>query len=211
MSHPSESSYEPADETIDEVRSSLPIPAGPLHSRYTDADDGAKRPSFWKRIKMRRRAVESVVEASASETAARLDTIEQTVEHFDTTLQAQLEALNARLEDVWESEEQLSHLAVGQQYGRAAVQGAVGLRRALVAVLGERRHSGLGAAAAVLRRLRLQLPPRAQRHQPLLVAMSVVVTSTAVSPATMMMVLLLFLLVRERQRVLQLSDALDER
>lgn len=111
MSHPSESSYEPADETIDEVRSSLPIPAGPLHSRYTDADDGAKRPSFWKRIKMRRRAVESVVEASASETAARLDTIEQTVEHFDTTLQAQLEALNARLEDVWESEEQLSHLA----------------------------------------------------------------------------------------------------
>lgn len=148
MSHPSETSYEPADEaaanaapsfeedtfatevrdqgdgalrdpapqhlqgeTIDEVRSSLPIPAGPLHSRYTDGNDGGKRPSFWKRIKMRRRAVESVVEASASETAARLDTIEQTVEHFDTTLQAQLEALNARLEDVWESEEQLSHLA----------------------------------------------------------------------------------------------------
>lgn len=98
-------------ETIDEVRSSLPIPAGPLRSRYADANDGEKRPSFWKRIKMRRRAVESVVEASASETAARLDTIEQTVEHFDTTLQAQLEALNARLEDVWESEEQLSHLA----------------------------------------------------------------------------------------------------
>jgi peptidoglycan hydrolase CwlO-like protein len=42
---------------------------------------------------------------------SRLDAIERAVEHFDSTLETQLEAVNARLEDVWESEEQLSHLA----------------------------------------------------------------------------------------------------
>lgn len=91
--------------------SSLPVPSGPLRSSLSDSRSGAKRPSFWKRIKMRSRGASTVEPASVSEMAVRLDAIEQTVEHFDTTLQAQLEALNARLEDVWESEEQLSHLA----------------------------------------------------------------------------------------------------
>lgn len=91
----------------------LPVPSGPLRTQFSDSQP--RRPSFWKRFKMRARG-ESAADSgtdtlSASDLSTRLDAIEQAVEHFDTTLETQLEAVNARLEDVWESEEQLSHLA----------------------------------------------------------------------------------------------------
>ena len=84
----------------------LPVPTGPLRSQHSDSRGEAKRPSFWKRFKLRSRIAAPADSASVSDMTARLDAIEQAVEHFDTTLETQLEAVNARLEDVWESEEQ---------------------------------------------------------------------------------------------------------
>ena len=94
----------------DEETTSLPVPSGPLRSHLSESTGQAKRPSFWKRFKMRSRASTKADAGTSSDVTARLEAIEQAVEHFDTTLEAQLEAINARLEDVWESEEQLSHL-----------------------------------------------------------------------------------------------------
>lgn len=125
MSLPSEHPHEPdasqvaSDEPVvldgglessPEESTSLPIPSGPLRSQFGDSRSEAKRPSFWKRIKMRTRAAATVADANVADMAVRLDAIEQTVEHFDTTLQSQLDALNTRLDGVWEAEEQLSHL-----------------------------------------------------------------------------------------------------
>ncbi|MCS5619748.1 MAG: hypothetical protein NZ808_07800, partial [Myxococcota bacterium] len=89
----------------------LPVPSGPLRSQLTNTRAETKRPSLWTRIKMRSRGTAPVEGAGLGEMASRLDAIKRAVEHFDSTLETQLEAVNARLEDVWESEEQLSHLA----------------------------------------------------------------------------------------------------
>jgi hypothetical protein len=98
-------------EASSEGPTSLPVPSGPLRSQLTNTRAETKRPSLWTRIKMRSRGAAPVEGAGLGEMASRLDAIERAVEHFDSTLETQLEAVNARLEDVWESEEQLSHLA----------------------------------------------------------------------------------------------------
>lgn len=93
-----------------EDESSLPIPAGPLRSQLTLPKDDGKRPSLWKRLRMRSRA-ETAAGGQPRDVATRLEAVEQGLGRVDATIQERFEALNARFEEVWESEEQLSHLA----------------------------------------------------------------------------------------------------
>jgi chromosome segregation ATPase len=70
---------------------------------------------------MRRRAADDA--GSSEQGSTRLAAIEQQLEQLDANLQAQLESLNTRLEEVWESEEQLSHLAdIQEKLDRLAEQ-----------------------------------------------------------------------------------------
>lgn len=89
----------------------LPVPMGPLRSRLTLSREEQPRPSFWKRIKLRTRGAELAGAGSGENSAARLSAIEQHLEQLDTDQRARFETLNGRLEEVWQSEEQLSHLA----------------------------------------------------------------------------------------------------
>lgn len=94
-----------------EQTASLPVPAGPLRSQLSLPRETSEKPSLWKRLRMRRRHAEESPPALANDVVARLDSIEHKLAQFDTTLREQLEGIHARLEEVWESEEQLSHLA----------------------------------------------------------------------------------------------------
>jgi hypothetical protein len=90
--------------------SSLPVPIGPLRRQLTLPKAEAKKPSLWKRITMRKRpAAAAAPETSSVE--ARLGAIDAQLGHLAETTQQGLDAVYARLEEVWESEEQLSHLA----------------------------------------------------------------------------------------------------
>lgn len=101
--------------------SSLPVPIGPLRSQLSLPRDEQPRQSFWRRIKMRRRAADDA--GSSEQGSTRLAAIEQQLEQLDANLQSQLESLNTRLEEVWESEEQLSHLAdIQEKLDRLAEQ-----------------------------------------------------------------------------------------
>ncbi|MCP4040283.1 MAG: hypothetical protein GY733_25295 [bacterium] len=90
---------------------SLPVPVGPLRSQLTLPRAEAAKPSLWKRIRMRKRNTDASPVADNGDLAARLDAIEHKLDLFDTTLAEQFQAIEARLEEVWQSEEQLSHLA----------------------------------------------------------------------------------------------------
>ncbi len=112
-----EASGATSDETTED---SLPVPAGPLYNEHelTQPKDEGAKPSLWKRFRMRARGESSTAKngntpklARDPQVGIRLDTIERKIDGFDTTLREQLDAVNARLEGVWESEEQLSHLA----------------------------------------------------------------------------------------------------
>lgn len=96
---------------------SLPVPAGPLRNELTQPKDEGAKPSFWKRFRMRRKGEgdESTTSntpklARDPQVGVRLDSIERKIDDFDATLREQLDAVHVRLEEVWESEEQLSHL-----------------------------------------------------------------------------------------------------
>ena len=76
--------------------SSLPSPAGPV------------RRSLWKRIKMKARGPEEGV--GRAEVSARLKSIESQIEVLDEGVRGRIDGLSDRLDEVWECEEQLSHL-----------------------------------------------------------------------------------------------------
>lgn len=101
----------PSEASQQAAQSALPVPIGPLRSQLTSPREEQTRPSFWRRIKMRRRDPEATGAGSEAAVSARLSAMERAIEQFDSNLQAQLEALNGRLDEVWESEEQLSQLA----------------------------------------------------------------------------------------------------
>jgi hypothetical protein len=94
-----------------ESDATLPIPMGPLRSQLTAPRNESPRPSLWRRFTMRKPASESESSPNAEATAARLGAIELHLEQLNTSLDERLEALNERLSEVWESEEQLSYLA----------------------------------------------------------------------------------------------------
>jgi len=90
---------------------SLPVPVSPLRSELTLPRDAATRPSLWKRIRMRKQRRVASESAPDPQLATQLDTIEEQIRRVDSTLREQLEAVHRRLDEVWESEEQLSQLA----------------------------------------------------------------------------------------------------
>ncbi len=96
---------------------SLPVPVGPLRNELTQPKDDGAKPSLWKRFRMRARGESSKATNNTPKLArdpqvgVRLDSIERKIDEFDATLREQLDGVHARLEEVWESEEQLSHLA----------------------------------------------------------------------------------------------------
>jgi hypothetical protein len=88
----------------------LPAPSGPLRSPETE------RPSLWRRIKMRRRDRVFIDGGSQEAMSARMTELEQRLEQTEGTLLAQLQHVEHRLDEVWEVEEQLSHLIeIGQK------------------------------------------------------------------------------------------------
>jgi hypothetical protein len=89
----------------------LPIPIGKLRSDLTPPKDAQARPSFWRRIAFRKRRPETSSTGSETEISTRLEAIERALEQFAGNVHGQLEVLTGRLDDVWESEEQLSQLA----------------------------------------------------------------------------------------------------
>ncbi len=116
---PTEPSPSPADPREDleltasdsQTDEALPIPAGPLRSQLSLPREEPQRPSIWQRITMRKRATDPIQAATSSELAERLDAVERQLAQLDTAVREKLEALGERLEDVWQSEEQLSLLA----------------------------------------------------------------------------------------------------
>lgn len=88
----------------------LPVPMGPLRSQLTLPREEQPRPSFWRRIKMRTRGADLTGTGNTEGLAARMSAIEQQIQQLDSDLHAQLETLGERFEEVWQSEEQLSHL-----------------------------------------------------------------------------------------------------
>ena len=98
----------PIAETAPQV---LPVPMGPLRSLVTRSREEQPRPSFWRRIKLRTRAADLADALGGESSAARLSAMEQQLEQLNADLRAQFETVNRRLEEVWQSEEQLSHLA----------------------------------------------------------------------------------------------------
>lgn len=89
----------------------MPIPLGPLRSQLTMPRNESPRPSFWQRITMRKRAGEAMSSRAAEDTAVRLGAIDLHLEQLTMTLSEGLAAVNQRLSEVWEPEEQLSQLA----------------------------------------------------------------------------------------------------
>jgi hypothetical protein len=94
-----------------ESDATLPIPMGPLRSQLTMPRNDAPRPSLWRRITMRKRSEETTTSAEAEATVIRLGAIDLHLEQLTMTLSEGLGALNERFSEVWEPEEQLSHLA----------------------------------------------------------------------------------------------------
>ena len=91
----------------------LPVPAGPLRG---GAQLPHEKPSFWRRIKMRRRDRVYVDGGSQEAMSARMSELEHRLEQTEGTLLAQLQHVEHRLDEVWEVEEQLSHLIeIGQK------------------------------------------------------------------------------------------------
>ena len=122
----------------------LPVPIGPLRNS-----------SFWRRIKMRKRSADAIGPGNAEEANAKLATLGKQLDLLDANLRAQFESLKGRLEEVWESEEQLSHLAdIQEKLDRLArnqsnlSQSVAGLRRTLawLAVLAVVAVGGAGVA-----------------------------------------------------------------
>lgn len=108
----SKTPHENAEQLPDaQTSAALPIPVGPLRNQLTLPREEPRRPSIWRRITMRKRAADSAGALGAATTASRLGAIEQQLEQLDTTLRERLEALDGRLAEVWQSEEQLSLLA----------------------------------------------------------------------------------------------------
>lgn len=90
-----------------EPQSSLPVPAGPVRvSPGAGQQPGST--SLWKRIKMRTRRQDS--SSDRAEVTAHLNSIEGRLEALGEVVQDRLRALSERLDEVWECEEQLSHL-----------------------------------------------------------------------------------------------------
>ncbi len=87
----------------------LPVPAGPLRPQL---DASQERPSFWRRISMKRFARNGGLEGEANRdtTPKRLTLLEQRLELTQDTIRTQLQQLERRVDEVWEVEEQLSHL-----------------------------------------------------------------------------------------------------
>ena len=146
-----------------EESGSLPVPAGPLYNEHdlTPPGDAGAKPSLWKRFRMRARGESSSPTRNTPKLARdpqvgiRLDSIERKIDDFDTTLNDQLDALHARLEDVWESEEQLSHLADIQdkldRLGRShaeLVRGIGSLRRSMLGLVVLMALTALASALA---------------------------------------------------------------
>lgn len=133
----------------------LPVPIGPLRNSSTPAREEQPRPSFWRRIKMRKRSADAIGPGNAEEANAKLATLGKQLDLLDANLRAQFESLKGRLEEVWESEEQLSHLAdIQEKLDRLArnqsnlSQSVAGLRRTLawLAVLAVVAVGGAGVA-----------------------------------------------------------------
>ena len=108
---------------------------------------------------MRKRSADAIGPGNAEEIAAKLATLELSIQQqldlLDANLRAQFESLKGRLEEVWESEEQLSHLAdIQEKLDRLArnqsnlSQSVAGLRRTLawLAVLAVVAVAGAGVA-----------------------------------------------------------------
>jgi hypothetical protein len=87
-----------------ESESSLPIPAGPLRRSHQEVG----RQSLWKRIKMKARGQDDV--ADRAEVSSQLKAINSRIDEFDEEAKLRFDALSVRLDEVWECEEQLSHL-----------------------------------------------------------------------------------------------------
>ncbi len=113
----------PAEPQIDVVTASgpapgrpeevLPVPAGPLISSM----GSEQKPSFWKRISMRRRGgTEGPAAAhSIDRINTRLDILESRIQTVQESLGSGLRRIESRMDEVWESEEQLSHLVEIQE------------------------------------------------------------------------------------------------
>jgi len=101
---------EPAARNPEEV---LPVPAGPLISSM----GSEQKPSFWKRISMRRRNGEGGPSAahSVDRINTRLDILESRIQSVQESLGSGLRRIEGRLDEVWEAEEQLSHLVEIQE------------------------------------------------------------------------------------------------
>lgn len=124
--------------------SSLPVPIGPLRSQFTLPKEEAKRPSLWQRITMRKRPAEAAA-PQTSDVEARLGAIDAQLGHLADTTQQGLDAVYARLEEVWESEEQLSQLADLQDKLDRLTQNNTGLTQSV-----ESLHRTLGWLAGLI-------------------------------------------------------------
>lgn len=108
---------EPAEENLAE--DNRLVPAGP---RTTTGSDGPKR-SFWRRISLRRsREKEPAGEEDSPPTwspgeplAGRLAVLERRIGAEADAIRSQLERIDGRFDEVWEVEEQISHLIEIQQ------------------------------------------------------------------------------------------------
>jgi hypothetical protein len=91
----------------------LPVPAGPLISSV----GSGQKPSIWKRISMRRRGGENGPAAAHSidRINTRLDILESRIQTLHEDVGSGLRRIEGRMDEVWESEEQLSHLVEIQE------------------------------------------------------------------------------------------------
>jgi hypothetical protein len=87
-----------------DTESVLPVPAGPLRKPVQDN----RRTSLWTRIKMKARPPQEG--PARAEVSARLKSIEHQIDDLEAAVGEQFHSLTSRLDEVWECEEQLSHL-----------------------------------------------------------------------------------------------------
>lgn len=116
-------SPDPAEDGLSEE--SRLVRAGP---RTTTGPDDQKR-SFWRRISLRRRKEEASEQKAApswtpgESIGARLAILERRIDVEAEAIRGQLERIDGRFDEVWEMEEQISHLIEIQQKLDALAEG----------------------------------------------------------------------------------------
>jgi hypothetical protein len=104
------------DESREKDQKVLPVPAGPLRSQGPPMQDQQAQGSFWRRIKLRRRRDREAEAREAAEALqSKLDSLTKRLNQSAETLESRLQLLEHRLNEVWEIEEQLSHLVEIQE------------------------------------------------------------------------------------------------